>query len=325
MQYKRLGRSGLKVSELGLGTWVFGADDVDRNESCRMIHQALDAGINLIDTADVYRGGESERVVGAALRGRRHDVVLATKVGGEGGPGPNDRGSSRKRIMRSVEDSLRRLDTDYIDLYQIHRMDMDTPAEETLHALDDLVRSGKVRYIGSSNHSAWKLVENQWTSRLHGLASFISEQPPYSIFDRRAEGDLFEVCRRYELGVITWSPLNFGWLSGKYRRGQPIDPDSRAATGRTGMHHPDSPEGRRKLDLVEQLIPLATEVGATLSQYAIAWILGNDIVTAPLLGPRTLDQLDDNLRALDVAIPPEHLIRINSLVPAGTRIGETLG
>jgi aryl-alcohol dehydrogenase-like predicted oxidoreductase len=325
MRYRRLGQSGLKVSELGLGTWVFGADDVDWNESCRIIHQALDAGINLIDTADVYRGGESERVVGAALRGRRHDVVLATKVGGEGGPGPHDRGLSRKRIMQMVEESLRRLDTDYIDLYQIHRMDVDTPSEETLRALDDLVRSGKVRYIGSSNHSAWKLVENQWTSRLHGLASFISEQPPYSIFDRRAEGDIFDVCRRYGLGVITWSPLNFGWLSGKYRRAQPIDPDSRAATGRTGIHHPDSPEGRLKLDLVEQLIPLATELDVTLSQFAIAWILCNDTVTAPLLGPRTLDQLDDNLRALDVTILSEYLIRIDSLVPPGTRIGDTLG
>lgn len=325
MRYRHLGTSGLKVSELGLGTWVFGADDVDRNESCRIIHQALDAGVNLIDTADVYRGGESERVVGAAVRGRRHDVVLATKVGGEGGSGPNDRGSSRLRIMRTVDDSLRRLDTDYIDLYQLHRMDLDTPTEETLRALDDLVRSGKVRYIGSSNHSAWKLVENQWTSRLYGLASFISEQPPYSIFDRRAEGDLFDVCRRYGLGVITWSPLNFGWLSGKYRRGQPIDPDSRAATGRTGIHHPDSSEGRRKLDLVEQLIPLSMELDATLSQYAIAWILRNDTVTAPLLGPRTLDQLDDNLHALDVTIPPEHLTRIDALVPPGTRIGDSLG
>jgi aryl-alcohol dehydrogenase-like predicted oxidoreductase len=325
MQYRRLGQSGLKVSELGLGTWVFGAEDVDRNESCRIVHRALDAGINLIDTADGYREGESERVVGEALRGRRHEVVLATKVGGDSGSGPNDRGSSRKHIMQAAEGSLRRLDTDYIDLYQIHRMDLDTPAEETLRALDDLVRSGKVRYIGSSNHSAWKISENHWTARLHGLTAFISEQPPYSIFDRRAEGDVFAVCHRYGLGVITWSPLNFGWLSGKYRRGQPIDPMSRAATGRTGMHHPHSPEGRRKLDLVEQLIPLATEVGVPLSQYALAWILHNAAVTTPLLGPRTLAQLDDNLRATDVTIPPEHLTRIDALVPPGTRIGDTLG
>jgi aryl-alcohol dehydrogenase-like predicted oxidoreductase len=229
------------------------------------------------------------------------------------------------RIMRAVDESLRRLDTDYIDLYQIHRMDLDTPAEETLRALDDLVRSGKVRYIGSSNHSPWKLVENHWTARSLGLTAFISEQPPYSIFDRRAEGDVFAVCRRYGLGVVTWSPLNFGWLTGKYRRGRPIDPDSRAATGRTGMHHPDSAEGARKLELVEQLIPLAEEVDATLSQYAIAWICRNDTVAAPLLGPRTLDQLEDNLRALDVTIPDEHLVRIDTLVPPGTRVGETLG
>lgn len=326
MRYRQLGSSGLKVSELGLGTWVFGrGGNPDHDECCRMIHRALDAGINLIDTADVYRSGESEVIVGEALRGRRHEAVLATKGSGAVGPGPNDRGLSRKHIMQAVEDSLRRLDTDYIDLYQIHSMDFDTPTEETLRALDDLVRSGRVRYIGSSNQYAWMVVESHWTARLHGLASYISEQPPYSIFDRRAEADVFPVCRRYSLGVITWSPLNFGWLSGKYRRGRAIEADSRAATRRTAIHQPDSPEGQRKLDLVEQIMPLAEDVGATLSQYAIAWICRNATVTSPLIGPRTPSQLEDNLGALDVTIPEEHISRIDALVSPGTRVGDTLG
>jgi aryl-alcohol dehydrogenase-like predicted oxidoreductase len=227
--------------------------------------------------------------------------------------------------MQAVEASLRRLDTEYIDLYQIHARDHETPVEETLRALDDLVRDGKVRYIGSSNQEPWAIVEAQWVSRFHGLAAFISDQPPYSIFDRREDRRSFDMCRRYDLGVITWSPLNFGWLSGKYRRGRPIDPDSRAATHRTPIHDPDSPEGQRKLDLVEQLTPLAEEASATLSQYAIAWTLTNETVTAPIIGPRTLAQLEDNLGALNVTIPPEHLAKIDELVPPGTRVADSLG
>ena len=234
MQYKRLGTSGLKVSELGLGTWVFGAGgNTDHDDCTRIIHHALDRGINLIDTANVYRSGESEEIIGKALGSRRHEVVLATKVLGTMGPGPNDRGLSRKHVMQAVDDSLGRLRTDYIDLYQIHAMDAGTPVEETLRTLDDLVRSGKVRYIGASNQAPWVIVENQWTARMHGLTQFISEQLPYSLFDRRQEGEALPICRRYGLGVLVWSPLNFGWLSGKYRRGQAIDPDSRAATRRS--------------------------------------------------------------------------------------------
>lgn len=326
MEYRRLGTSGLKVSELGLGSWVFGAGGNPDHADCgRIIHRALDAGINLVDTANVYRGGESEEIVGEALGSRRHEVVLATKVFGRVGPGANDAGSSRKHILQAVEDSLRRLRTDYIDLYQLHGMDRDTPVEETLRALDDLVHSGKVRYIGTSNHDPWMLVETQWTAHAHGLVPSISEQMPYSIFDRRAESDVLPVCQRYGVGIITWSPLNFGWLSGKYRRGRAIDPESRAATRRTAIHQPSSPEGQQKLDLVEQLIPLADDVGATLSQYAIAWIRANPAIAAPLLGPRTQAQLEDNLGALDYSIPPDHLTQIDALVPPGTRIGSTLG
>jgi aryl-alcohol dehydrogenase-like predicted oxidoreductase len=326
MRYRRLGTSGLKVSELGLGTWVFGAGgNPDHGACCRIIHHALDRGLNLIDTADVYRNGESEQIVGEALRGRRHEAVLATKVLGGTGPGPNDRGLSRKHITQAVEASLRRLQTDYVDLYQIHAMDTETPIEETLRALDDLVRGGKARYIGASNQASWAIVENQLSARLHDLTAFVSEQLSYGLFDRRAEQELLPVCRRYGLGVLVWSPLNFGWLSGKYRRGQAIDPDSRAATRRTAIHQPDSPEGQQKLDLVERLIPLAEEAGATLSQYALAWILRNETVTAPLLGPRTYEQLEDNLGALDVTIPEEHIAQIDALLPPETRVGATLG
>jgi aryl-alcohol dehydrogenase-like predicted oxidoreductase len=305
---------------------VFGTGgNPDHDDCCRIIHHALDRGINLIDTANVYRSGESEEIVGEALTGRRHEAVLATKVFGGIGPGPNDRGLSRKHIMQAAEASLRRLRTDYIDLYQIHAMDAGTPIEETLRALEDLVRSGKVRYIGASNQAAWAIVENQLTACLHGLTSFISEQLSYSLFDRTAEQDLLPVCRRYGLGVLVWSPLNFGWLSGKYRRGRAVEPDSRAATRRTAIHHPDSPEGRQKLDLVEQLIPLAEETGATLSQYALAWILRNEAVTAPLLGPRTYEQLEDNLGAIEVIVPDEHRAQIDALLPPSTRVGTTLG
>jgi aryl-alcohol dehydrogenase (NADP+) len=325
MRYRHLGTSGLKVSEVGLGTWVFGTGGNPDHEDCaRIIHHALDSGINLIDTANVYRSGESETIVGEALRGRRQEAVLATKVLGVMGTGPNDRGLSRKHIMQAVEDSLRRLQTDYIDLYQIHAVDEATPIEETLRALDDLVRSGKVRYIGASNQPAWRIVENQWTSRLHGLPAFISEQPSYSLFDRRIEGDVLPVCERYGLGVLVWSPLNFGWLSGKYRHGRTIEPDSRAATRRTAIHHPDSPEGQHKLDLVEQLVPLAEEAGATLSQYAIAWILRNPAITTVLLGPRILAHLEDNLGAIQVNMPEEHIARIDSLLPPGSMVGTSL-
>jgi len=294
--------------------------NADHADCVRIIHRALDAGINFVDTANVYSNGESEEIVGQALRGHRDQVVLATKVHGEMGPGPNDRGNSRVHILREVEHSLRRLQTDYVDLYQIHRPDPDTPIEETLRALDDLVRSGKVRYIGSSTFAAWELVESYWVSDRYNLARFECEQPPYSIFVRHIEQDVLPVCQKYGTGVIPWSPLNRGWLAGRYRKGQEIDPQSRAARGDAFIDRPDSPAGRRKLELVEELMPVAQEIGVGLAQYALAWTLTNPVVTAPIIGPRTMEQLEDNLGALEITIPPDHLRRIDELVPPGTDV-----
>ena len=321
MNYRKLGRTGLKVSPLCLGAMMFGRrGNADHADCVRIIHRALDAGINFVDTANVYSNGESEEIVGQALRGHRDQVVLATKVHGEMGSGPNDRGNSRVHILREVEHSLRRLQTDYIDLYQIHRPDPDTPIEETLRALDDLVRSGKVRYIGSSTFAAWELVESYWVSDRYNLARFECEQPPYSIFVRHIEQDVLPVCQKYGTGVIPWSPLNRGWLAGRYRKGQESDPQSRAARGDAFIDRPDSPTGRRKLELVEELIPMAQEIGVSLAQYALAWTLTNPAVTAPIIGPRTMEQLEDNLGALEIPISPDHLRRIDKLVPPGTDV-----
>lgn len=322
MDYRNLGRTGVKVSPLCLGAMMFGQRGNSDHEDCiRIIHRALDAGINFVDTADVYSNGESEQIVGQALRGSRDRVVLATKVHGVVGPGPNDRGNSRVHIMREVEASLRRLQTDYIDLYQIHRPDPDTPIEETLRALDDLVHSGKVRYIGSSTFAAWELVESYWVSDRANLARFECEQPPYSIFVRAIEEDVLPACQKYGTGVIPWSPLNRGWLAGKYRKGQAeVDPESRVGRNDPFIDRPESPTGQRKLELVEELIPMATEIGANLAQYAIAWTLTNPTVTAPIIGPRTMEQLEDNLGAFELRIPAEHLRRIDELVPPGTNV-----
>lgn len=321
MEYRNLGRTGVKVSPLCLGAMMFGQRGNSDHQDCvRIIHRALDAGINFVDTANVYSRGESEEIVGEALCGRRHDVVLATKVHGVMGPGPNDQGNSRVHIMHEVENSLRRLKTDYIDLYQIHRPDPQTPIDETLRALDDLVRAGKVRYIGSSTFAAWELVESYWVSDRHNLARFQSEQPPYSIFVRAIEKDVLPVCEKYGTGVIPWSPLNRGWLAGKYRRGQDVDPQSRVGRNDPFIDQPDSATGQRKLDLVEQLIPMVQELGVTLPQYALAWTLANPTITAPIIGPRTMEQLEGNLGAVDVHIPKEQLQRIDELVPPGTDV-----
>jgi aryl-alcohol dehydrogenase-like predicted oxidoreductase len=300
---------------------MFGQRGNSDHEDCsRIIHRALDAGINFVDTANVYSNGESEEIVGEALRGRRDAVVLATKVHGKMGPGPNDLGNSRVHILREVENSLRRLQTDYIDLYQIHRPDPEIPIEETLRALDDLVHSGKVRYIGSSTFAAWELVESYWVAQRNNLTRFTCEQPPYSIFTRAIERDVLPVCEKYGTGVIPWSPLNRGWLAGKYRKGMEVDPASRVGRNDPFIDRPDSPLGEKKLDLVEQLVGMAEEIDANLAQYALAWTLTNPVVTAPIIGPRTMEQLEDNLGALDVSIPPEHLQRIDEMVPPGTDV-----
>ena len=318
MEYRSLGHTGLKVAPLCLGCMMFGPRGNDDHEDCiRIIHRALDAGINFLDTANVYSDGVSEQIVGKALLGRRDEVVLATKVHGEMGPGPNQRGNGRKHIMWQVEQSLRRLQTDYIDLYQIHRPDPSTPIEETLRALDDLVRQGKVRFIGSSTFAAWQLVESYWVSDTHNLARFVCEQPPYSILSRGIEREVLPACQAYGTGVIPWSPLHRGYLSGRYRIGQQPDAESRA--NRDRFFDPlEGASGRRKLEIVEELIPMADELDVTLAQYALAWTLANPAITAPIIGPRVMEQLESVLNVPDIRIPAEHLARIDQLVPPGT-------
>jgi len=320
MEYRSLGHTGLKVAPLCLGCMMFGPRGNDDHEDCiRIIHRALDAGINFLDTANVYSDGVSEQIVGKALLGRRDEVVLATKVHGEMGPGPNQRGNGRKHIMWQVEQSLRRLQTDYIDLYQIHRPDPSTPIEETLRALDDLVRQGKVRFIGSSTFAAWQLVESYWVSDKHNLARFVCEQPPYSILSRGIEREVLPACQAYGTGVIPWSPLHRGYLSGRYRTGQQPEAESRASRDR--FFDPlEGASGRRKLEVVDELIPMADELGVTLAQYALAWTLANLTITAPIIGPRVMDQLESVLNVPDIRIPAEHLARIDTLVPPGTDI-----
>ncbi|HLJ68770.1 MAG TPA: aldo/keto reductase [Chloroflexota bacterium] len=320
MIYRNLGRTGVKVSRLCLGTMMFGQrGNPDHADCIRIIHAALDAGINFVDSANVYSSGESEEIVGKALRGRRDDVVLASKVHGSVGSGPNDRGNSRYHILREVENSLRRLQTDHVDLYQIHRPDSETPIEETMRALDDLIHAGKVRYIGSSTFAAWQLVESYWTAERLNLNRFECEQPPYSIFVRHIEQEVLPVCARYGTAVIPWSPLDRGWLAGKYRQGE-ITSDSRVGRNDPFITRPESAEGQRKRELVEQLVPMAEEIGAGLAQYALAWLLANPVVTAPIIGPRTMRQLEDSLGAIDVTIPEAQLRRIDELVPPGSDV-----
>jgi aryl-alcohol dehydrogenase-like predicted oxidoreductase len=289
-----------------------------------MIHTALDAGINFVDTADVYGEGRSEEIVGEALKGRRDQVVLATKVHGEMGKGPNEQGNSRLWIMREVENSLRRLGTDHIDLYQIHRPEPETDIEETLGALTDLVRQGKVRYLGSSTFPAFQIVEAHRTSERRGLERFVCEQPPYSIFVRHIEWDVLPVCRRYGMGVIVWSPLAGGWLSGKYRRGAEPPPDSRArryakrGSPIAARYDVSRAENQRKLDVVEDLTNLADKAGTSLTAMAIAFTLAHPAVTSAIIGPRTPDQLRELLDGADVRLDGETLDAIDDLVAPGS-------
>ena len=330
MEYRNLGRTGAKVSPLALGTMMLGAwGNRDRAECLRIVHRALDAGINLVDTANVYAAGESEEIVGEAIRGRREDVFLATKCWGSTGPGPFRRGLSRKAVQQACEASLRRLGTDGSDLYFIHRPDPETRWEETLAALPDLVRQGTVRYLGAStNHwetpgqkvlSAWELVETLWISERSGFERFVSLQPPYSILRRSVERDHFPATKRHGIGNLTWSPLEGGWLTGRYRRGGENPKDSpRAAAwmGETG----DS-RFRARLDAVEALVPLAAARGVPLADLALAWVLRNRDVTSVIVGPRTEAQLEASLSVLesglDARLSREELATIDRLVPPG--------
>jgi aryl-alcohol dehydrogenase-like predicted oxidoreductase len=325
VEYRTLGRTGVKVSAYSLGTMMFGPwGNTDEDECVGMIHAALDAGINVIDTADVYGEGRSEEIVGKALKGRREEVFLATKVHGQMGTGPNDGGNSRYWIMKEVENSLRRLQTDHIDLYQIHRPDPDTRIEETLSALTDLVRQGKVRYLGCSTFPAFQIVESHRASELRVLERFVCEQPPYSIFVRHIEWDVLPVCRAYAMGVIVWSPLAGGWLAGKYRRGTEAPKDSRAVryaergSPIARRYDPGQPENQRKLDLVEDLSNVADKAGISLTAMAMAFTLAHPAVTSAIIGPRTPQHLQDLLATADVRLEVDTLDAIDDLVTPGS-------
>lgn len=330
MEYRVLGGTGLRVSTHCLGTMMFGAwGNPDVDECVRIVHAAIDAGINFVDTADVYSSGESEEIVGKALQGRREEVVLATKVHGEMGPGPNDQGNSRVWIVREVEHSLRRLETDHIDLYQIHRPEPYADVEETLGALTDLQRQGKIRYFGSSTYPGWQMVEAQWAAERRGLSRFRTEQPPYSIFVRYIEHDVLPVAQRYGMGVLVWSPLNRGWLAGRYRRGHfDRSPESRAVRGAqradwlADLYDESRPEVQRKLDIVEELVQLAADAKTTLPRLGIAFVLAHPAVTSAIIGPRTMEQLEDLVEAADLRLDETTLDAIDALVPPGTMVDE---
>jgi aryl-alcohol dehydrogenase-like predicted oxidoreductase len=321
MKMRTLGVTGIKVSPLCLGAMMFGKiGNPDHEDSIRVIHRALDGGINFIDTADVYSGGESEEIVGKALAdGRRDDVVLATKFHGSMGEDPNHAGNSRRWIIREVENSLRRLQTDHIDLYQVHRPDPATDIDETLSALSDLVHQGKIRAFGSSTFPAHEIVEAQWTAEKRGRERFLCEQPPYSIFVRSIEKDVLPTCQKYGMGVIPWSPLAGGWLSGKYRKGMEQPTGGRAA--RMPQRFDFSlPGNQKKLDVIEELEKLAADAGIPLIHLALAFVINHPAVSAAIIGPRTMEQLEGQLGAADVRLDDAVLDRIDELVPPGTNL-----
>ena len=303
---------------------MFGAwGNPDHDESIAIIHRALDAGINFIDTADVYARGESEEIVGKALAGgRRDNVFLATKVHGTMGDDPNQFGNSRRWIVAEVENSLRRLGTDWIDLYQIHRPELDTDIDETLGALTDLVRAGKVRYIGSSTFPPSAIVEAQWVAERRGRERFVCEQPPYSILVRGVEADVLPTCQRYGMGVIPWSPLAGGWLTGRYRKGQDL-PESHRAQRIPQRYDMSLPGNQAKLEAADALAQLAEEAGLSLIEMALAFVLSHPAITAPIIGPRTMEQLESQLGAADVTLSDDVLDRIDEIVPPGTNLNAT--
>src|SRR5919198_3185836 len=307
MHYRNLGRTGIKVSPYGLGALMFATQvgNPDPEDSIRIIHKALDAGINLIDTADAY--GDSEEVVGKALKGRRDNVVLATKVSRPMGDDPNQQGASRRWIVKAVENSLRRLQTDYIDLYQIQRPDPDTDIEQTLSALTDLVHGGKVRAIGSSTTPASDIIEAQWVAERRGLQRFHTEQPPSSILNRSIEAEVLPALDRYGIAAIVWGPLGQGMLTGRVRKGQDTD------VVRAKIHKAFSDD--RRLDAVEQLVPLVEQVGLSMTHLAMAFAIAHPGVTSAIIGPRTMEHLDNLLAGVDIALSDDILDRIDEIVP----------
>jgi aryl-alcohol dehydrogenase-like predicted oxidoreductase len=319
MRYRTLGGTGIEVSVHCLGTMMFGAvGNPDHDDSVRVIHAALDAGINFVDTADMYSSGESEEIVGKALEGRRDDIVLATKVHFPMGEGPNRGGNSRRWIVREVEDSLRRLRTDWIDLYQVHRPDPTTDIEETLSVLGDLVTQGKIRAFGSSTFPPDEVVEAYHVARNRGLARFRTEQPPYSLLARGIESALLPVCQRLGMGVLVWSPLASGFLSGKYRKDQPVDMGSGRPAITPFRFDPALPENAAKYDAVEQLVALAEDLGITLPELAIAFAASHPAVTSVITGPRTMAHLEALLKGASVVLDDATLDRIDEIVPPGT-------
>jgi aryl-alcohol dehydrogenase-like predicted oxidoreductase len=318
-----LGTTGVRVSEYCLGAMMFGKfGNADHDDCVRIVHRALDSGINFIDTADMYSAGESEEILGKALAERRDDVILATKFFAPASDDPNMRGGSRRWIMREVENSLRRLGTDWIDLYQIHRPDEDTDIDDTLAALSDLVHQGKVRYLGHSTFPPEYIVEAQWTAQRRNRERFVCEQPPYSILVREIERAVLPTCQRYGIGVIPWSPLAGGYLAGRYRRGADVPADSRLGR-RFGaqFNNPRQAEiHERRLDAVEELVKVAADAGVSLTHLSMAFVLEHPVVTSAIIGPRTMEQLDDLLAGADVRLEPDVLDRIDEIVPPGTSI-----
>jgi len=318
MDYRTLGRTGVKISPLCLGTDNFG-NPTPTLESISIIDRALEAGINLIDTSNSYANGESERIIGRALElnGRRQQAIIATKAHYPTGPGPNERGNSRLHLIRACEESLRRLKTDYIDLYQIHRPSFDIPVDETLGALTDLVRQGKVRYIGSSTAPAWKLMESLMVSEAKGYARFVSEQPPYNLLDRRIENELVPLCRTYGLGILPWSPLAMGLLAGRYPEDSVCPADSRA-TLRGGIYAERITA--RAILVGNKFVRLAQSFGMSPSQLAVMWVKDQPGITAPLIGPRNIEQLEHLLPVLEIKLNETVKAACDELVPPGSAV-----
>jgi aryl-alcohol dehydrogenase-like predicted oxidoreductase len=324
METRILGKTGITVSRFCLGAMMFGQmGNKDQEDCIRIIHRAIDAGINFIDTADVYSQGESEQIVGRAIQGKRDDLVIATKFFFPMGQDSNQRSGSRKWIVREVENSLRRLKTDYIDLYQIHRYDQNTDIEEILFTLTDLVRQGKIRYFGSSMFPPDRIVESHWVAEKSGLMRFRCEQPWYSIFSRDIERFVLPVCHRYGMGVIIFSPLDGGFLSGKYKSKKDLTLDTRV--GRFAAHFfggfdPEAEIYSRKLELVQELAQLAQEAGMTLAQLAVAFTLEHPYVTSAIIGPRTMEHLEGLLPAADMKLDKGVLDEIDRVAPPGSSV-----
>lgn len=324
MEMRQLGQTGMRVSSLCLGTMMFGPMGNDDQDACvQIIHRALDGGINFIDTADIYSTGVSEEIVGKALKGRREHVVLASKFYNPMGEDPNQRGGSRRWIVKAVEDSLKRLGTDYIDLYQMHRFDVTTDIDEVLFTLTELVRQGKIRTFGSSMFPADRIVEAQWTADRRGYLPFRCEQSSYSIFGRDIERFVLPACQRYGMGMIVWSPLDGGFLSGRYRSAADLDTDnriSRFSKHFRGSFDPHEELFQRKLALIAEIAKLTDQAGVSMAQLAVAFTIEHPAVTASIIGPRTMEHLESLLAAGDLKLAPEILDGIDALVPPGSSV-----